>query len=71
VFFKKIYCEHFDAAINEKLKKLSNSGGATRYDEYSPDVTHIIVNQINEKKFKNYVELNPEYDVFDYHLDGS
>ncbi len=59
--FNKIYCENFDAAINEKLKKLTNSGGATRYDEYSSDVTHIIANQINEKKCKNYVDMNPEY----------
>ena len=44
----------------EKLKKICNSGGAIRFDEYNSDVTHVIVNQVNEAKCKSYNELNPE-----------
>lgn len=46
--------------INEKLKKLSDLGGATRFDEYNSDVTHVIINNVNEKLCKQYLELNPE-----------
>ncbi len=55
-----IYCENFDAQINEKLKKICNQGGAIRFDEYNSDVTHVITNQVNEKHCKAYIELNPE-----------
>jgi hypothetical protein len=48
----------------EKLKKICNSGGSTRFDEYNSDVTHVIVNQVNEAKCKSYNELNPEYCLF-------
>ena len=44
----------------EKLKKICNSGGATRFDEYNSDVTHVIVNQVNEKLCKSYIDQNPE-----------
>jgi hypothetical protein len=58
--FFKFYFENFDASINEKLKKLCNSGGAIRFDEYCSDATHVIVNLVDEKKCKSYIELNPE-----------
>ena len=58
-----IYCEHFDTAINEKLRKICNSGGATRFDEYNSDVTHVIANQVNEKQCKAYIEQNPEVNI--------
>ena len=58
-----IYCENFDADINEKLKKLVNLGGGIRFDEYNSDVTHVIANQANEKQCKLYIEQNPEVNI--------
>jgi len=60
VFLFKIYCENFDSAINEKLRKICDAGGAIRFEEYNSDVTHVIANQVNEKNCKNYIEMNPE-----------
>lgn len=58
-----IFCENFDSGINERLKKLCNSGGAVRFDEFNSDVTHVIVNQVNEKRCKTYVDSNPEINI--------
>jgi hypothetical protein len=35
-------------------------GGAARYEEFNPDVTHVIVDQLDEKQCKTYIESNPE-----------
>jgi topoisomerase (DNA) II binding protein 1 len=61
----KIYSENFnDPAINEKIKKFINQGGAIRFDEFNSDVTHLISNgHTNELKFKSYIESNPELNI--------
>ncbi|RNA05040.1 DNA topoisomerase 2-binding 1 [Brachionus plicatilis] len=58
-----IFCEITDPVVSEKIKKICNLGGAIRFDEYNSDVTHVIVNQVNEQKCKSYIELNPEINI--------
>lgn len=58
-----IYHENFESTINQKINKICNSGGAIKFDEYNSDVTHVIVNQVNEIKCKSYIELNPEVNI--------
>ncbi|CAF0961216.1 unnamed protein product [Brachionus calyciflorus] len=58
-----IFCEITDSAVSEKIKKICNLGGAIRFDEYNSDVTHVIVNQVNDQKCKSYIELNPEVNI--------
>lgn len=59
-----IYFESFEeTGVNERLKKLADAGGATRYESPSSDVSHIVVNILNEKQCKHYVELNPGMNI--------
>ena len=40
-----------------------NLGGATIFEEYNSDVTHVIANQVNEKQCKSYIDQNPEVNI--------
>jgi len=43
-----IFLSGFSEEEKEKLKKILNAGGATRYDVFNEDVTHIIVGRLDD-----------------------
>lgn len=44
----QIYLAGFPANIKDKLNKIFNMGGATRFDDISGTVTHVIVGDENK-----------------------
>ncbi|XP_055843920.1 DNA topoisomerase 2-binding protein 1 [Episyrphus balteatus] len=47
-----IYLSGFRGEEKDKLNRILNAGGATRYDEINENLTHIIVGQLDEADFR-------------------
>lgn len=50
--FLQIYLAGFAANIKDKLNRILNVGGATRFDDISDAVTHVIVGDENKASTK-------------------
>lgn len=49
-----IYLSGFRTEEREKLNRILNVGGATRYDVVNEKITHIIVGQLDDSEFKSW-----------------
>ncbi|XP_030379204.1 DNA topoisomerase 2-binding protein 1 [Scaptodrosophila lebanonensis] len=49
-----VYLSGFRSEEREKLNRVLNTGGATRYDEANDGVTHIIVGQLEDAAYKQW-----------------
>ncbi|XP_011293163.1 DNA topoisomerase 2-binding protein 1 [Musca domestica] len=53
-----IYLSGFRPEEREKLNRILNAGGATRYDVVNEKITHIIVGQLDDSEFKAWKRDN-------------
>ncbi|XP_075157185.1 mutagen-sensitive 101 [Haematobia irritans] len=53
-----IYLSGFRSEEKEKLNRILNVGGATRYDVVNEKITHIIVGQLDDNEFKAWKKEN-------------
>lgn len=53
-----IYLSGFRSEEREKLNRVLNVGGATRYDAVNEKITHIIVGQLDDTEFKAWKKDN-------------
>ncbi|XP_037805699.1 DNA topoisomerase 2-binding protein 1 [Lucilia sericata] len=53
-----IYLSGFRSEEREKLNRILNVGGATRYDVVNEKITHIIVGQLDDNEFKSWKKDN-------------
>uniref|UniRef100_A0A1I8Q5H1 BRCT domain-containing protein n=1 Tax=Stomoxys calcitrans TaxID=35570 RepID=A0A1I8Q5H1_STOCA len=53
-----IYLSGFRTEEKEKLNRILNVGGATRYDVVNEKITHIIVGQLDDNEFKSWKKEN-------------
>uniref|UniRef100_A0A1A9WPL4 BRCT domain-containing protein n=1 Tax=Glossina brevipalpis TaxID=37001 RepID=A0A1A9WPL4_9MUSC len=53
-----IYLSGFRSDEREKLNRILNAGGATRYDAVTEELTHIIVGQLDDHEFNSWKANN-------------
>ena len=52
----QVYLSGFTAEEKDKLNKILNVGGATRFNEVNEQVTHVIVGQVIATEFASWRE---------------
>uniref|UniRef100_A0A1B0FH09 BRCT domain-containing protein n=1 Tax=Glossina morsitans morsitans TaxID=37546 RepID=A0A1B0FH09_GLOMM len=53
-----VYLSGFHSEEREKLNRILNAGGATRYDAVNEELTHIIVGQLDDHEFNSWKANN-------------
>ncbi|XP_055612855.1 LOW QUALITY PROTEIN: DNA topoisomerase 2-binding protein 1-A [Uranotaenia lowii] len=63
-----IYLSGFTSEEKDKLNKILNTGGATRYDEISDGISHVIVGSYVPADFRemNAINVNPHVMTFEW-----
>lgn len=65
--YLQVYLSGFNMEQTEKLRRVLNGGGATRFNEISDSVTHIIVGDIVSSDLKFLKSSGFRYDLLYSH----